>query len=391
MSVVIAILLMILILGVCIVVHEFGHFIAARICKIKVHEFAIGMGPKLWSKQGKQTRFSLRAIPIGGFCAMGEDDVPTDEGGVLIDDPDAFRNKPKWQRIFVLIFGSVLNFVLGFLILLIISFTLSSRTVPVIEGFVQGVEPAYNQEGELVRYGVEAFQHTDILQEGDRIVSVNGMHLFSAQYISEFLRIPEDGQQHIIIRRDGVRHDLYFEWNPLRLLDEHGQPFLILDDDGETLRYAQTDRFGFYLRQEGFTFGTRLTHSVNRSFEMVQIVTFSIGQLFRGQADIADMAGPVGMVDMVHQVVDAPDVSTGLRVEFLLFFAALIAVNLAVINMLPIPALDGGRVLFILIEAVIRRKIPPKLEGMIHATFFFLLMLLIVFIFFGDIRRIITR
>ena len=209
------------------------------------------------------------------------------------------------------------------------------------------------------------------MQPGDRIVSINGMRLHSAQYIDLFLGISRDNYHRIVIMRDGERLRLEnVRWEPLRWTNANGETFT---------------HYGLMPVTENLTFGTRITTSFSRTAEMVQIVTFSIGELFRGRADLADVAGPVGMTNVVHDAVTTTEVSRSLRLEFLLFFTALITINLAVINLLPIPALDGGRILFIIIEAIIRRKIPEKWEAMIHGIFFFLLIGLIVLIFYNDI------
>jgi len=411
MSVVIAILAMIIILGVLIVAHEFGHFIAARICKIRVHEFAIGMGPKLWKKQGKRTLFTVRAIPIGGFCSMGEDDE-TDK-----EDAEAFPNHPKRHRVFVLVAGSAMNIIVGFLILLIVMFTEKTRTLPVIKDLYTGersAERIAEYQKEFQDYGIielpdvndvydilandpemdaalknlyrryagyEPSGYIDHLQEGDRLIAVNGKRLYSVNYINAFLGAGKNGRQKIVFEHNGKKMTREFEW--LTLLGRA---------DNKRLDPMFRDAYGIIeFETEPYTFGTRFVDTGKKSLEMVQLVTFSLGQLFTGKADVSDLKGPVGMADTMNQVVGDKSTSTGFKLQTLLFFAALIAINLAVVNMLPLPALDGGRILFILIEVIIRRKIPAKYEGIIHFSFFVLLLLLMAFIFYGDIARIVKR
>lgn len=412
MSIVVSILLMILVIGILVIAHEFGHFIVARLCKIKVFEFAIGMGSKIYKKQGKNTLFSIRAIPIGGFCSMGEDDAET-------DSPDAFPNHPRWQRFLVLIAGSVMNVIVGFIILLILMFTLKGRTVPVIQEFYTGqADPAiqavyleklapygYTELPELndipamldanpdmnddeaawlrgyeaymqEETGYEPFAYGDVLQVGDKFISINGKHIYSADYVSTFLGLAKNDIQNIVIERDGKRIELKdFHWEHLKS-----------KADGS---YGK--RYGFTMGWEDYTFGSRVADSFNKSCEMVQLVSFSLGQMLTGQAKLNEFMGPVGLTDTINQVVSSDGVGISAKAQTMLIFAAMIAINLAVVNMLPLPALDGGRCLFIVLEAIFRRKLNAKVEAIIHTVFFVLLMLLMVLIFYGDIVRIVTR
>jgi regulator of sigma E protease len=353
-------LILIFILGVLITAHEWGHFIMARLTGIQVNEFAIGMGPVIWSRQKKNaegepvgTKFSLRALPIGGFCAMeGED-----EGS---GNPRAFNNRPRWARFLTLIAGSGMNFLLGFVLLLIFYGTM-------IGGGVVGTQIMDLAEG----FPLEGEQG---LLPGDEFVEVNGHDIYNYMDLSLFLDRGEGEPYDLKLRRGGqtvVLNDL-----PLQRRDYgDGQP-----------------RFGFQFGYEEMTPLNALRHSFFGSVDYVRLVWVSLGDLVTGRAGIGEMMGPVGMGGEINTLVSG----TGEGVNFftklmdLMMLAALIAVNLAVMNLLPLPALDGGRIVFVGVEAIRRKPINPKYEGYVHAAGMVLFLLLMVFVFFNDIVRLVT-
>lgn len=347
------ILLAILIFGVLIAIHEFGHFTAAKLCGVRVEEFALGMGPVLLKKQKGDTLYSLRALPIGGFCAMaGEDEE--------IDDPRAFTSQPAWKRIIILAAGSFMNFVLGLLIVIIIFASATGFRAPVIESFMDGCP----------------YESADGFQPGDRILKIDGHRIYQYSDIADFLS-RGDGTYDIVVRRDGKRVTLEdFELVPL---EYEGQ---------------ERKMYGFYFGYDEATAFNKLRYSWNTTMEFGRMVWMGVEQLFSGEVSVSDMAGPVGIVDLMAETGEAA-ASTMDAVLDILYLGAFIAVNLAIMNMLPIPALDGGRVFLLLvtwvIEKITRKHLDPKYEGYIHAAGMLLLLLLMGVVMFNDVVRIVRK
>lgn len=335
----------ILIFSVIIFVHELGHFMLARIFGVTVHEFAIGMGPALfqWGKAEK-TVYSLRAIPMGGFCKMeGEDEESEDEG--------AFNNKKPIPRILILAAGAFMNLLLGFLVVLV----LTAQSAYQGGGLPTTVVESVNEQASAAAF----------LQPGDRITAING-------------------------ERVHIRRDLSFA-----LSDSHGEPMTLTFRRGKesitkdfvpmTMTYEDGSQgyvIGFQIAAAPVTVTGILHEAFYQTVWMVKLVFVSLGMLFHGQADVSDLSGPVGVVYAMNTVA-----RSGLY-DFL-FFAAFLAVNIGVMNLLPLPALDGGRIFFVLIELIFRRPIPRDKEGWIHLAGFALLILLMLYATWNDISRII--
>lgn len=351
------VILAILIFGVLIAIHEFGHFSAAKLCGVRVEEFAVGMGPALWKKQKGETLYSLRAIPFGGYCAMTGEDGES-------DDPRAFGNQKVWKRLLILAAGSFNNFLLGFLIVLILQ--LSSglvpnvRELPVIGGFFEGC-PYEGEEGFL---------------EGDHILSINGQAVNTMGEAGAALT--ENGSYDIVLERDGRQIELKNFALERRIYPDGDRPLI-------GIRFATELKAGL---------GDNLKEAWETTKYYVRLVWESLGMLIHGEAGVNDLAGPVQIVDMMATAgAEQTTTRAGLGVVF--SFGAFIAVNLAVMNMLPIPALDGGRVFLLLvtalIEAVTRKKINPKYEAYIHAGGMVLLLALMAYVMFHDIFTLVTR
>jgi len=350
------IILAILIFGILIASHELGHFLAAKACNVKVNEFAIGMGPKLLKKQRGETLYTLRLLPLGGFCAMeGEDEAS--------EDQRAFTSQKAWKRLLILAAGAAMNFLLGLLIVLILFAFLQPAYY--VSSTVAGLEDAF-------RYGGE-----DGIQPGDQILSINGNRIF---YGGDFTTYMDraDGPVDMVVRRDGVRVKL--ESYPLQR-----EMFVV---EGETVR-----KFGINFETIEPTFREYLRHCLYTSWDFVRMVRMGLSDLFGGSVGLKDMAGVVGIVDTIGQV-GRESASAGDAIANIAYLAAFIAVNLAVMNLLPIPALDGGRIFFLavtwILEKILGRKINPKYEGYIHAGGLVLLMGLMVVVMFNDIVRIIN-
>jgi len=341
--------------GLLIAIHELGHFFAAKLMGVRVIEFAIGMGPKLLKKQGKETLYTLRALPFGGFCAMeGEDSA--------IDDERAFTSQKRWKRAVILLAGSAANFIAAFIIIVIIIAGANSF----VGTTVTSLPPTYTSDSE------------QSLMVGDTIVSVNGERLFYSQDFFMFMNLSRGGGAELVVRRDGEINNLSLE----------RREFI---ENGEVVyRFGLT---GITFNEISATFAEQMRYSFYTAFNFVRLIRVSLVQLISGYAGLGDLAGPLGIVNAMNDIAQQSP-SVGDAIENIVFFTAFIAVNLSVMNLLPIPALDGGRILFLgiswFIEKVIRRKLDPKYEGYIHAGAMVLLFGLMFFVLFNDVINIIN-
>ena len=347
------IIIAILIFGILIIIHEFGHFTAAKLCGVKVNEFAVGMGPALVKKQKGETLFTVRSIPFGGFCAMAGVDEES-------DDPRAFTSQSAWKRIIILCAGSFNNFLLGLIIVMILYSSAEAFYAPVIGEFMEGCP----------------YESEELLQVGDRFLKINGRRVYQLSNVNEFLSADEDGTYDLVIRRDGKRIKL----NDIRLEK--------MEYEGREGKYIGL-LFNAY---DDGNFVNVIRYSWNTCMDFGRMIWQSLGQLIHGKVKADDLSGPVGIVDLMAETGEqAETVSDGLYSVF--YLAAFIAVNLAIMNMLPIPALDGGRVFLlivtVIIEAITKKKLDPKYEGYVHAAGLILLLALMAFIMFNDIYKLI--
>lgn len=352
MSSAVYIIIAIVMFGVLIGIHEFGHFTAAKACGVKVNEFAIGMGPAIAKKQKGETLYALRALPIGGFCAMeGED-----EGS---EDPRAFTNKAPWKKFIILVAGSFMNYFLGVILLMIVFSHAAGFTYPVIASFMEGC-PYESAAG---------------LQTGDRFVSVDGKKIHFAGDVTDSLG--SGGKHDIVLKRDGKLVTLTgYEMEPKQY---EGQ---------------DTPHYGLYFELEKNNLWANFKYSVSWSVEFVRMVWDGLTQLVTGVIGIKDMTGPVGIVTMMTNVGEKSATRTDAMLN-ILYFCAFIAVNLAVMNMLPIPAMDGGRVFLLIVtvltEKIIRRRVNPKIENYINAGGMALLLGLMAVVMYNDIAKLIVK
>ena len=340
------ILFAILLFSFLIFIHELGHFVAAKLSGVQVNEFSMFMGPAIWKKQVGETLYALRCIPIGGYCAMeGED------GGS--DNPRAFRKAAWWKRLIILVAGAAMNFVAGVALMGICYAPAEVFVTPVISIIEENCSLA---EGEGI-------------QVGDRLVKLDGERIYVSGDFETILSI-----------KGGDRHDIVVERN--------GQQVLLENVLVERRIFADGERFGFSFTLVEATFGEKLSYVWNTVLDNVRLVRLSLQMLFSGQAGLKDMSGPVGIVQMMSETADASETKLDALLN-MIYFGGFIAINLAVMNLLPIPALDGGRVAGLLIttavEAVTRKKLDPKYEGYLHGAGMILLLALMAVILFKDI------
>ena len=351
MGTLLSILFAILIFSFLIFIHEFGHFITAKLSGVQVNEFAMFMGPAIWKKKKGETLYSIRCIPIGGYCAMEGEDEDT-------ENPRSFQKAAWWKRLCILLAGAFMNFVSALLILCIVYAPAKAYLTPVITDF--------ESYATVDDYG---------LQVGDRFVEIDGSKVLLMNDVSVLLMLNEGDYHDIVVERDGqlVTFENFH-------LERHAVP----QEDGTTANLV-----GFsYGQAEEFTFDGKVRYIWDTAVDWVRNVFWSLQMLFGGQAGLADMTGPVGIVgQMSDMAASSPTVLDA--VLNLLFFGAYIAVNLAVMNLLPIPALDGGRAVALLlttaVEAITKKKIDPKYEGYIHAAGMILLLGLMAVILFKDV------
>lgn len=346
------ILLAILVFGILIAVHELGHFLVAKACGVRVDDFAIGMGPAIWKKQKGETLYAVRCLPIGGYCAMAGEDEAT-------DDPRAFTSQPAWKRFLILCAGAFMNFVFGLLLLLIVFAQAKSFSTPTLTDFMDGCP----------------YQGEDALQVGDTIWSIDGHRIYFTTNVSEYLA--RGGDTHdIVVKRGGEKvalNDFY-----LVAREYPGQ-------DGKM--------YGFYFGTKPATFGAKLQTTWYSAMDFVRMVWMGLSDLLAGAVGVKDLSGPVGIVSMMNEV-GKESATKAAAFSNIAYFSAFIAVNLAVMNMLPLPALDGGRVFCLLVtwvlERISRRKIDPKYEGYIHTAGLVLLLALMAYVMYNDISKLVT-
>lgn len=339
MQTVFNIIITIFVFGLLILSHEAGHFFTALWAKIKIHEFSIGMGPAIYSREGKRCRFSIRAFPIGGFVQMEGEDGES-------DDENAFSKKPRWKRFLVLVMGAAMNIVMGFILICCINATMKMFPTTTVAQF--------DDNAVSVKAG---------LKEQDEILEIDGYNIYSYMDISYALTKNSTAENFdITVNRDGKElliQDVTFP----KVEDENYGSF----HDTDFKVYGEERSIGSVIR---YSFG--YTISVCRS-----IYSF-IGSIFTNDADYSQVSGPIGTASAIGE-------SASLGLSSLLLMIALISINLGVMNLLPFPALDGGRILFLIIEAIIRRPLNPKFETIVNAAGLILLMGLMLIVTFKDV------
>ena len=345
------IIVAILVFGIIIIIHELGHFTVAKLCGIKVNEFAIGMGPKIVSWGKNETKYSLRALPIGGYVAMeGEDDDSS--------DPRAFRHRKVWQRLLVVLAGAFMNLVLGFVILVIITATSDAIVSTTVAQF----------------YEEDATSHLTGLEVGHKIVSVNGMKVYTDTDISYQFQIDEDMSFEMTVIRDGEKvtlPDVRFD----SVVNEDGSRSLVID---------------FIVVGEKVTPLSTLSYSARKFVSVARTIWLSLADLLRGRYSVNDLSGPVGIISIVGDVVGTTEqgIAFGEMLANLGSLMVFITINVGIFNLLPIPALDGARAVFLIIEGIRRKPVKPEHEGMVHLIGMAALLLLIVVVTVSDVIKL---
>lgn len=342
-----SIIIAIFVFGLLIFIHEMGHFLAARLCNVTVTEFAIGMGPKLLSRVSKKTgtRYSIRAFPFGGFTSMAGEDEES-------DDPNAFSAKPIWQRFFITAAGSLSNITIGILLmtlLVIFSGTLASTTIYQFVGFEEGTTAQSKAEG---------------LLEGDRIVAVDGERVHIANELAYEIMRRGIEDIDITVVRDGkeiIIEDVTFP-----------------QESSDGITFGSLD---FYVYSEHKSFANVVKHAFYRSELTIEMIWESLYDLVTGRYGMEAVSGPVGVTQVLGEAAE-----TGF--SDLIYMAVVLSMNLGVMNLLPLPALDGGRLLFLFVELVRGKRVNPNAEAMVHFVGIVILLGLMIVIAFKDIAAL---
>lgn len=364
-----------LVLGVLITIHEFGHFLMAKLMGVQVNEFAIGMGPRLLKWGKGETVYTLRLLPVGGFCAMeGEDEgTPTPEaiggnGGrqTEADPARSFANKKVWRRLLIVVAGAVMNLLMGYVLLL------------VYYGFLQ---TPYDDKGTVLfptttiaRLEESTPAYQSGLRAGDTILEVNGRRILTDSDLTMEMQNDSDGVLDMVVRRQNGDNTVRTELPQVA--------FSLLTDEETGRQYLKYD---FVLYGRVRTFGNTFTQAARQELSVATIVWRSLVDILRGRYGLHDLSGPVGTVDIIADAVGSANSLAGWQT--LVMLMVMITVNLGVFNLLPLPALDGGRLVFLIWEGITRKPVPAKYEGVVHLVGLVLLLLLMLVVTYSDISK----
>jgi len=338
----------IIVLGIIVLVHEFGHFIFAKMFGIYVYEFAIGMGPKLFHFKKGETEYSIRAIPIGGFCSLAGEDLDGDDEKDIPQNR-RLQSKPVWQRFLVMFFGAGNNFILAFILLFIIALGWGAVTSdPVITELVK--------DNPAEKAGLEV---------GDRILEINGNKIKSNDDVSIYLQI-EDKSKPIVFTIERDDKELDIEVTPIK----------------EEVDGSSVYRVGIISQGKVETgFIASIKYAFTKMGALFRQMVITLKGLFTGGLAVNQLSGPIGIYNVVGDQAKA-------GFENLLYLTALLSINVGFINLLPFPAFDGGRIIFLIIEKIKGSPIKPETENKIHTIGFILLLALMIYITFNDILKL---
>lgn len=342
-------LVAILFFGLLISIHELGHFTFAKLFKVKVNEFALGMGPAIFKRKKGETTYALRLLPIGGYVSMeGEDEESTDE--------NAFNRKKVWQKIIIVAAGAIMNLILGVVI----------------------VATCLSMEDLIGTNQIHSFEKNAVSQQsglevGDQILEINGHRVFSDMDISFLMTRSEDGIYDMTVRRDGEKvelSDIKFETTV---------------EQGYTLI-----KYDFIIRGVEPNFLNVVTNAFKQTASIGRLVWLSLFDLVTGKFGLSDLSGPVGTVNILADITSSA-VESRANLISALTLMAFVSINIGIFNLLPLPALDGGRLFFLAVEGIRRKPINPKYEGYVHGAGLVLLLLLMVVVTFNDILNLIKN
>lgn len=372
---------------VMVSLHEFGHYITARLLGFKILEYAIGFGPAIWKSKKSEIQYSIRIVPFGGYCKFeGEDEKSSDER--------AFSNQPVWKRIIVVAAGGIFNVILGFTLFLMILPSVSPISTNVIDSVAKY---SYIEDAGIM--------------PGDKIVEINGKNVsFYNDITLQTQNFREGDECELVVKRGDEKLKFTFKPSVNNITynytedgvevkqemngSDYGSEFVpysesVLKDEelvGE-IRTVKRLIIGFTPVREDISIKNIIPQAWNETRFVVKLVYNSLWQMVTGKVGMEQVNGPVGIVSEVNNAVNSGKYS----LINVLNLTALLTINLGVFNLLPLPALDGGRLLFMIIELIRRKPIPPEKEGMVHGIGFMLLIALIIFISFNDIVKLFAK
>lgn len=348
----VTIILFVIIFGIVVVSHELGHFLLAKAGGITVVEFSVGMGPTLLSFKRGGTKYSLKLFPIGGACMFeGEDGLNMEEGAE--SNPGAFPNANVWKRISTVVAGPVFNFILAFIVAIAMVSMIEAVRDPVATEVLEG--------GAAEAAG---------LQDGDRIISLNGERIYLYEEILLFNALYREGEVEMVYERDGERYTTML--TPI-YSEEYGRYMLGFSNaDFVEINGMNTLKYAWY----------EMRYNVKNTYK-------SLGMMLTGQVSRKDVAGPVGIANVVGEAYDqSKEYGWENILVTMMNITLMLSVNLGILNLLPLPALDGGRLVFLFLEVLRGKPIPPEKEGMVHFIGLMFFMALMVFVFFNDLANI---
>lgn len=343
---ILSILYFVIILGIIVFVHEFGHFFFSKLFGIYVYEFAIGMGPKIfsWKGKGNETTYSIRAIPIGGYCQLAGEGAEEDK---KLPKDRLLQSKPAWQRFLVMFFGAGNNFLLALVVLFFLGLIIGCPSNSTII-------PSVIEDSPVALSGIKA---------GDDIRYINGNRTKTLDDVELYLELSK-GETEITILRDGKEEK--FIVNPL---------------EGEEAK-KKDYRFGIEFKEEvehGFLPAIKYGFTKFASLTRQMFITFK--SLFTGDVSVKDLSGPVGIYSAVDKTREN-------GFSNLFYLLALLSLNVGFVNLIPFPAFDGGRILFLIIEKIKGKPVKPETENLIHNIGFFILLGLIIYVTVNDIIKL---
>lgn len=338
----------IIILGLIVLVHEFGHFVFAKLFKVYVYEFSIGMGPKIFSRKSKkdETEYCIRAIPIGGFVQLAGEEVDDDEN---VPKEKKMYSKPIWQRFLIMFFGAGNNFILAFVLLLLCGIFFGSPNMdPVVARLTEGYP--------MAEAGIEV---------GDEFLEVNGHNISTVDDVRLYLAVVEPGEAITLEMKKESGDIVTYEISPIE----------------EEIDGVKSYKYGIeFIRENEEGFFAPIKYAFVKTGALFKQMIITLQMLFTGTVGIDSLSGPVGIYSIVGQTRSA-------GLESVMQLIALLSINVGFINLIPFPAFDGGRILFLIIEKIKGSPVNPKVENIFHSIGFILLMLLLIFITFNDIVR----
>lgn len=340
----------ILILGIIVCIHEFGHFLFAKKAGIYVYEFSIGMGPRLlkWKRKNDETEYSIRLLPIGGYVQMAGEDLEADQKSEIPKEKQ-MQNKKWYQRFLTIIAGVMFNFILAIVLLFVIALIHGAPYLGTRVGEVAEDSPAFIAG----------------LEKNDKIVKIGNKKVNTSDMLMLELQIQNGAATTFIVKKeDGTEKTISVK------------PKKITVDGTEGYQY------GFSLSgttENGFL--AAIQYAFGKTFSVVEQMVYIIGYLFMGKLSLNSLAGPVGIFQVVGETAKAGFLN-------IIYLIAFMSINVGFINLLPVPAFDGGRLLFLIIEKIKGSPVDPKVENAIHGVGFILLMVLMVVITYNDIVRL---